>query len=128
MHEELPKMLVLTRFGLGVKDQAGFGLRQLLIEAITASSLAAQTSQDFIWAVFVDPDLDADVRKRHGKILSIVPNATIIDKQRHAASDVPKILAERGLIDPKGRSLMAGLDDDAWRTDAGKGFSRCGKR
>lgn len=118
MHEVLPKMLVLTRFGLGVKDKAWFEHRLLLVEAITAPSLAAQTSQDFIWAVFVDPDLDAGVRRRLEKILSIVPGATIIDKRRHAASDVPKILAEHGLIDPMGRSLMARLDDDdAWRTD-----------
>jgi hypothetical protein len=47
------EVMISTRFGVGVNDPEWFEHRFLLFEAITASSLRAQTYQNFVWNIFV---------------------------------------------------------------------------
>lgn len=94
-----------------MKDLQWFEHRLVLLEAVTAASLAAQTDQDFHWAVFVDPDLDPGIRARLQAVVSKVPGGWIVDHVLHRAADVAQYADELGLA-RDGRILTGRLDDD----------------
>lgn len=113
----IPRLLLCTRFGLGVKDPAWFEHRFPLMEAITIPSIARQTRQDFDWAVFVDPDLDAGVRRRLEQAVSVVPGARLVDNHPHTGKGLVTLGRELGVRNSDW--ILTGRidDDDAWARD-----------
>jgi Putative rhamnosyl transferase len=57
---DMPPLLILTRFGLGVRDVAWLEHRATLVSSITAPSLFAQDDQSFRWVLLVDEDPPSD--------------------------------------------------------------------
>lgn len=112
-----PGMLICTRFGLGVQDMRWFHHRLRLLEAITAPSLSAQTSQDFHWVIFVDPDLDLSVRRRLQKITVATPQAHVLESSAFKPGTAVDLVKRFGLS-RDGYMLTARIDDDdAWSRD-----------
>lgn len=114
MPNTVPTMLLSTRFGLGIQDRRWFDHRLQLIEAITAASLANQTRQDFVWAVFVDPSLDPLVRGELQRIIQPAGRAIIDDQDTYNGRSAHNLAMQLNL-DRDGYVLTARLDDDdAW--------------
>jgi hypothetical protein len=107
-------MLVLTRFGIGIRDPAWFEHRLVLFAAITQPSLLAQTSQDFDWAILVDSELPDAVRCRLQEVLLPFEGRAYLCHLRQDPT-LLKLVEARGLVDRHG-CLLAGRvdDDDAW--------------
>lgn len=113
----LPRMLICTRFGLGVRDQRWFHHRLRLMEAVTAPSLRAQTNQDFHWAIFIDPDLNEGVRQELLRIAGQAFPITLHDSGRFDAKTACDLAIRLGL-EKAGYMLTARIDDDdAWARD-----------
>lgn len=112
-----PPLVLCTRFGLGIKDRAWFEHRFEVLEAITVPSLASQTRQDFRWAVFVDADLDADLRARLEQAIAPVRGAVLNDRRAHTAGGVLALAGDLGAV-VDGWALTGRIDDDdAWAPD-----------
>lgn len=113
----IPRLLLCTRFGLGVKDPAWFEHRFPLMEAVTIPSLAAQTRQDFDWCVFIDPDLDPSVRARLEAAVAPVPGARLVDRHPHTGKGLVTLAREMGVR--QDAWVLTGRidDDDAWARD-----------
>lgn len=113
----LPRLLLCTRFGIGVKDPAWFEHRFPLMEAITIPSLARQTRQDFDWCVFIDPDLDPRVRERLQRAIGPVPGARLVDRHPHTGKGLVTLGREMR-VRHDGWILTGRIDDDdAWARD-----------
>lgn len=56
------RILIATRFGVGVRDSEWFEHRLHLLRAITVPSLAAQTSKSFVWVIFTDREMPGAAR------------------------------------------------------------------
>jgi hypothetical protein len=112
-----PRLLLCTRFGIGVKDPAWFEHRFPLMEAITIPSLARQTRTDFDWRVFVDPDLDPAVRARLEQAIAPVAGARIVDRHAHTGKGLVTLGRELGVRNSDW--ILTGRidDDDAWARD-----------
>jgi len=112
-----PRLLLCTRFGIGVKDPAWFEHRFPLMEAITIPSLARQTRTDFDWCVFVDADLDPSVRSRLDEAVAPVPGARVVDRHPHSSRGIAGVARELGVGDSDW--ILTGRidDDDAWARD-----------
>jgi hypothetical protein len=72
------KHFVLTRIGLGISSQEWFDESLDLFEAVTCSSLAGQTSQEFVWCVVADAGMPAAARERLTAILARRPNFHVV--------------------------------------------------
>jgi hypothetical protein len=114
--ESAPPLLIGTVLGVGVKDRAWLEHRLALTSAITAPSLMAQHDQNFLWAVFVDPDMPATARATLERILAPFEGRAFLEPGRgHMASRLLDLARERGATDAAGRALTGRIDDDdAW--------------
>jgi Putative rhamnosyl transferase len=108
-------VLVLTRFGIGIRDPSWFEHRLTVLAAITQPSLLGQTSQDFDWAILVSSELPDAVRSRLEELLLPFEGRAYLCYHRQAY-DLQQRIEARDLIDRDGY-LLAGRvdDDDAWR-------------
>lgn len=118
--DECPRLLIATRFGIGVSDNAWLRHRLQLMTAITAPSLASQTEQRFTWAILVDAALPDDIRQSLEALLAPFQSAWIVD-----AGEFP--FSNRGLVSLTGALetqhrdgwILTGRldDDDAWHRE-----------
>lgn len=110
-----PRMLVATRFGLGIKDPAWFEHRLVLLSAITASSLMAQDDQRFEWVLFIDPGLPEAVHDGLEQIIAPFGGRAHIWPGNREPSALHELARARNLIDDRGALLVGRIDDDdAW--------------
>ncbi len=110
-----PRLLVATRFGLGIHDAAWFEHRLALMAAITVPSLLAQDDQEFEWGIFAGPDLPEDVRHELDELLAPFEGRAFIDSDGHTPGNLLKLAVERRLVHPSGHVLTGRIDDDdAW--------------
>lgn len=113
-----PPLLICTRFGLSIKDQAWFDHRIPLISAITLPSLLAQTDQEFHWALFTDSDLPTQTRVALEDMLQpFQGRAFVHSSSSYTSASVLALAQSRGLVDENGYVLTARIDDDdAWHS------------
>ncbi|HET8862117.1 MAG TPA: glycosyltransferase, partial [Solirubrobacterales bacterium] len=110
-----PRMLIATRFGLGIRDPAWFEHRLVVMSAITVPSLMAQDDQEFDWGIFVEPDLSSDIRRALDTLIEPFDGRAFIDTHGHTPENLLKIATERNLVHPSGHVLLGRIDDDdAW--------------
>jgi hypothetical protein len=112
-----PRLLIGTRFGLGIRDPAWFEHRVALLSAVTAPSLMAQEDQGFEWAIFVDSGLPPEIRETIEGILAPFEGRAFLHSQQlgQSAASLLRLAEERDLIDPGGYMLTGRIDDDdAW--------------
>jgi Putative rhamnosyl transferase len=110
------KLLIGTRFGLGIRDPEWFEHRLEVISAITVPSLLAQDDQNFHWALFIDPDLPSNTLRALEERLALFKGRAFLCTERHHESATVMALAQdRGLVDDDGYVLTGRIDDDdAW--------------
>jgi len=113
------QLFICTRFGLSIKDPAWIEHRLPLFASVTLPSLLRQEDQSFQWAIFVDADLDEDIRYAlHQMIERFDGRAFIHSDTTHTSRNVLALAQARGAEDPNGRLLTARIDDDdAWSLD-----------
>jgi len=110
-----PRLLIATRFGLGIIDSAWFEHRLALMSAITAPSLLAQDDQEFEWGIFVDPDLPRDARQGLEEVIGPFDGRAFIDSGGHTPDNLLELAVERRLPHSSGYLLTGRIDDDdAW--------------
>jgi hypothetical protein len=110
-----PRMLIATRFGLGIRDPAWFDHRLAVLSAITIPSLLAQGDQEFDWAIFASVDLPEDIRRRLEELLVPFDGRAFIDFNGHSPKNLLAIAVDRDLISQSGHVLTGRIDDDdAW--------------
>jgi putative rhamnosyltransferase len=108
-----PRMLVATRFGLGIEDPAWFEHRLILLSAITAPSLLSQEDQNFEWVLRVDSKFLDSIRGELAEILSPFEGRAHICPNHHRA--LLNLAEERDLVGRQGHLLVGRIDDDdAW--------------
>jgi hypothetical protein len=117
MNERTPTLLICTRFGLGVQQEGWFDHRLRLIEAIAAASLANQTSQDFVWAVFVDPGLTAPVRAALERIIAPAGRPIVYDAGPYNTRSTLALIEQLDLSRFHYHLTARIDDDDAWSRD-----------
>jgi hypothetical protein len=111
----LGKMLIATRFGLGIKDPAWFEHRFALLSAITAPSLMAQEDQRFEWVLFVDPGVSDALREELGPVLAQFEDRVHIWSGSREPEALSKLVEARSLADDQDHLLVGRIDDDdAW--------------
>jgi FkbM family methyltransferase len=116
----LPRLLVVTRYGLGVNDASWLEHRLRLISAITAPSLAAQSERRFTWAVFVDPTLPDRLRRPLEEPLEPLDHAVLVESSEHpyTTEGFLRLARELGTVSEDEWLFTARLDDDdAWHRD-----------
>ena len=112
-----PRLLVATRFGIGISDPAWFEHRLALMSAITAPSLLAQSDQEFVWGIFVGANLPERARRGLEDIVAPFEGRAFIDFKGHTPDNLLALAVERGLEHPSGHVLTGRIDDDdAWST------------
>lgn len=110
-----PKLLIATRFGIGVRDPAWLEHRLVLLASVTAPSLLAQEDDNFAWAVFVDKDLASPIRRALEDILSEFQGRAFIDEGGHSPANLLRLARAYDLVDRDGYVLTGRIDDDdAW--------------
>lgn len=108
-----PRMLIATRFGLGIQDPTWFEHRFVLLTAITMPSLMAQEDQSFEWVLRVDASLPEAVHTKLTELISPFEGRAHICPNNHAA--LMTLVEDRDLSDSSGRLLVGRIDDDdAW--------------
>jgi hypothetical protein len=112
-----PRMVICTRFGLGVTAPEWFEHRLLLLEAITAASLRSQTDQQFVWLIFIDSTLPAEFRERLSRITAECGQPVLIDDAPHNSAALLQIATRLQLAE--GDFLLTARidDDDAWHRE-----------
>jgi FkbM family methyltransferase len=116
----LPRLLVVTRYGLGVNDASWLEHRLRLISAITGPSLAAQSERRFTWAVFVDPTLPDRLRRALEELLEPLDHAVLVESSEHpyTTEGFLRLARELGTVSGEEWLFTARLDDDdAWHRD-----------
>jgi hypothetical protein len=125
------KHIVLTRIGLGITSHEWFDDTVPLLEAVTAASLANQSSQDFAWCLVGDIGMPAPARTRLEAILAPHPNfhlvmtdVTSMTRMHLGGHDwiyepCRTFLLERELVtNPLDYIITSVIDaDDAWHRD-----------
>ena len=110
-----PRMLVATRFGLGIQDPAWFDHRIAVMSAITAPSLMAQDDQEFDWGIFVTPRLPKEARWALEELVAPFDGRAFIDSNGHSPKNLLEIAVDRGAVHSSGHILTGRIDDDdAW--------------
>jgi len=118
MIDQAPPMLLVTRYGKGVKDERWFRHREHLIGAITVPSLLAQTDPNFTWLIHIDADMPASARARLDEIVRPFGDRVILDTENRYNNHVLIGIGERlGMV--RDGFLLTGRidDDDAWHVD-----------
>lgn len=111
----LPKLLIATRLGLGIRDPAWFAHRLAVMSAITAPSLLAQDDQEYEWGIFVGPDCPDSAFQSLEGIVEPFMGRAFIDSNGHSSENLLRIAANRGLVQPSGHLFTGRIDDDdAW--------------
>jgi Putative rhamnosyl transferase len=111
-----PPLLILTRFGLGVKDRAWLEHRLVLISSITAPSLLAQSDDHFRWALLIDEDLSPDLLDALKVTLApFGERALVYAGHRFDTTNALAIARDAGVVSDD-QLVLTGLidDDDAW--------------
>lgn len=122
------KHFVVTRFGLGVHHPRWYESTLSLFEAITYSSLCAQTSRDFTWLFVVDHQIPGTALSRLRNIVGSMRNFHIVSldltnmrRVRHGSFEhvwercQDYIIEHRLLTDPSEYVITSAIDgDDAW--------------
>lgn len=112
------RMLVATRFGIGIQDPAWYEHRLMLLSAITLPSLLAQTDQEFEWALVVDRSLSSGVRRSLEHLLSPLGDRVHLCAHGSHLPTLRHLARDRCLVDQAGYLLAGRLDDDdAWARD-----------
>jgi len=106
-------VMVSTRFGVGVTDQAWLEHRFLLLEAITAPSLRNQTYSNFVWNIFVGEQAESWVVERLRLATSGIGKQVLIHKTAQNYKTLQKY-AENMPGDASHTLLLLIDDDDAW--------------
>lgn len=110
-----PPLLITTPFGIGVTDLAWLDHRLVLTSAITAPSLLAQSDQNFRWVLFVDHDLDPDVRVALEEILAPFEGRAVLHSERAYKTPTVLALAQEFAAVTADYVLTGRIDDDdAW--------------
>jgi Putative rhamnosyl transferase len=110
-----PELFIGTRFGVGVRDREWLEHRLALFSAVTAPSMLAQSDQGFQWAIFVDPELPADIRDALQSVLAPFSGRAFLQSTPH--SDIPSVvsLMRSRAMESDGYLLTGAIDDDdAW--------------
>jgi Putative rhamnosyl transferase len=113
----VPKLLIATRFGVGVTDRPWLEHRLDLISSITAPSVANQSNPELTWAILVDDNLPSDLRAGLETAIEPLDDAHLV-----RAGDYPystrgfqSLARDLGTVGAEDRMLTARLDDDdAW--------------
>lgn len=71
--------VVATRHGIGIFDEDWFGYRQELFSRLTVPSMAAQTTDDFVWLVVVDRAMPKAAREVLDRMLEGHPTARVLE-------------------------------------------------
>ncbi len=125
------KHFVITRIGIGIYDKARLTKMIELFAAITAPSLANQSSQNFTHLIVTDASIPGECRDLLQNLLRGRPNAFLIAidvtrlTQVHVGSfdwiwdQCQQFILENGLVEnPNDYVTTSVLDaDDAWRSD-----------
>lgn len=112
---QAPRMLIATRFGIGVRDPAWFEHRLAVMSAVTAPSLLAQDDQEFEWGIFVGSDLDQKTCRTLERLIQPFEDRAFIDSNGHTPGNLVGLAQVRGLVGPDGNLLIGRIDDDdAW--------------
>ena len=69
---------IISRFGIGIFDEAWFEHRFALFRALTLPSLLSQTSRDYVWLICVDRDMPELPALRLRELLQGVDNAVTL--------------------------------------------------
>ena len=115
-----PRLLVVTRYGLGVNDASWLEHRLRLISAITGPSLATQSERRFTWAVLVDPTLPDRFRRPLEDLMEPLDHAVLVESSDHQYSGegFVRLARELGAVSGDEWLFTARLDDDdAWHRD-----------
>jgi Putative rhamnosyl transferase len=129
---------VVTRFGLGVRQQSWYDGILDLFEAVTFPSMRGQTSQEFTWLVVVDSHMPDAARLRLEDIVADMPNLHVIPldmtacrHMRHGSFEhvwdacQDYVLEQRLVTDPTDYVITSSIDsDDALHPEA-MGLVRC---
>lgn len=109
----VPEMLLCTRYGVGIKDQAWFDHRVQVIGNITAPSLLSQTNRNFTWVIFVDPDMPAVARAQLEHIIAPFGSKAVLYTETPLKNvSVAAVARKLGLVSPEGIMLTGRIDDD----------------
>lgn len=110
-----PRMLIVTRFGIGVRDLAWYEHRLALLSGITQPSLLAQTDQAFDWVLVTDPSLPDSLRRRLRKIVEPFAERAHLCPHSRYVPTLREIATRRRMVDGVGNLLVGRIDDDdAW--------------
>ncbi len=114
-----PPLLILTRFGLGVKDRDWLEHRMILISSITAPSLLAQNDKNFRWALLVDEDLPCDILSALEATLAPFGGRAILHAGGRFDTWNALTIARGAGVVADDELVLTGLidDDDAWNRE-----------
>lgn len=113
----VPKLLIATRFGIGVTDRPWLEHRLDLISSITAPSLASQSNSELTWAILVDDNIPDDLRAGLEQAIEPLADAHIVRgiQYPYSSRGFQDLARDFGNVGPGERMLTARLDDDdAW--------------
>ncbi len=125
------KHFVLSRIGLGCYNQQWYGRMVELFEAVTLSSIASQTCQDFEFLLVVDAGLQGAPRFQLQRLMATRPNFHIVEIDVTRMNDMDLVsndwiyrpcrdyILRQGLIaDPFEYVVTSLIDaDDAWNRE-----------
>ncbi len=114
----VPPMLVITRHGCGIQDERWLEHRQLLLAAVTAPALLAQTDQNFTWLIVVDPDMPARARARLEEIVEPFGDKAVLSPTGDFTNRRVLLSGKELGMARDGYSLSGRTDDDdAWHPE-----------
>ncbi|MFT4040050.1 MAG: glycosyltransferase, partial [Thermomicrobiales bacterium] len=98
-----PALLIGTRYGQGIQDEAWFRHREEVLGNITAPSLLAQTDANFRWAIYIDADMPAAARAALERMTAPFGERVILcTDPRFSSASMAAQAQAHGLVSPDG--------------------------
>lgn len=118
MNDAAPPMLIVTRYGKGIKDERWYRHREHLLGPFPVSSMLAQTDPNFVWVIHIDADMPASAREKLDEAVRPLGDRVILNTEDRYSNATLAALGNRLGLARDGLLLTGRIDDDdAWHVD-----------
>ena len=109
---ESVKVVVVTRFGIGMKDKAWYDYRYNIHKAFGQACMLDQTNQNFEWIICLDTDPPADFLQKLEEDFKDRKNVHLLRIKHRWADEYRSFINETILTDETEKLVFARRDDD----------------
>jgi hypothetical protein len=114
-------MLIVTRYGKGIKDERWFRHREHLFGPLPVASMLAQTDGAFVWLIHIDADMPTSAREQLDAAVRPLGERVILNTTDRYNNGTLASLGKSLGLERDGLLLTGRIDDDdAWHVDTVK--------